>query len=152
MSQASTGGAAGEEMTMGYSRCVGRVGASALATRTTVSIGAAVLVVTATVVPVPAPVPVAGVDGVAGRAAGGDERAVYAHRRNVCLDLGRHRRSDARRRLHRDCQEPVHRAYSSRPGDQLRRGDDTRGVVARHRGRPPPRARARTSDVRAWWP
>src|SRR6476646_10101917 len=57
MSQASTGGAAGEEMTMGYRRCVGRVGASALATRTTVSIGAAVLVVTATVVPVPVPVP-----------------------------------------------------------------------------------------------
>src|SRR6476469_10359686 len=52
MSQASTGGAAGEEMTMGYNRCVGRVAALAVATRTTVSIGAAVLVVTATVVPV----------------------------------------------------------------------------------------------------
>ncbi len=37
---------------MGYSRCVGRVAALAVATRTTVSIGAAVLVVTATVVPV----------------------------------------------------------------------------------------------------
>src|SRR6478609_3574776 len=51
MSHASTGGAAGEEMTMGYSRCVGRVGALAVATRITVSIGAAVLVVTATVAP-----------------------------------------------------------------------------------------------------
>src|SRR6478736_4908857 len=37
MSQASTGGAAGEEMTMGYSRCVGRVAALAVATRMTVS-------------------------------------------------------------------------------------------------------------------
>ena len=37
---------------MGYSRCVGRVAALAVATRTTVSIGVAVLVVTATVVPV----------------------------------------------------------------------------------------------------
>ena len=37
---------------MGYSRCVGRVAALAVATRMTVSIGAAVLVVTATVVPV----------------------------------------------------------------------------------------------------
>ena len=37
---------------MGYNRCVGRVAALAVATRTTVSIGAAVLVVTATVVPV----------------------------------------------------------------------------------------------------
>ncbi len=36
---------------MGYSRCVGRVGALAVATRMTVSIGAAVLVVMATVVP-----------------------------------------------------------------------------------------------------
>ena len=40
---------------MGYSRCVGRVGALAVATRMTVSIGAAVLVVMATVVPVPVP-------------------------------------------------------------------------------------------------
>ena len=39
-------------MTMGYNRCVGRVAALAVATRTTVSIGVAVLVVTATVVPV----------------------------------------------------------------------------------------------------
>ena len=38
---------------MGYSRCLGRVGALAVATRMTVSIGVAVLVVMATVVPVP---------------------------------------------------------------------------------------------------
>ena len=37
---------------MGYGRCVGRVGALAVATRMTVSIGVAVLVVMATVVPV----------------------------------------------------------------------------------------------------
>jgi hypothetical protein len=38
---------------MGYSRCVGRVGSLAVATRMAVSIGVAVLVVVATVVPVP---------------------------------------------------------------------------------------------------
>ena len=59
MSQASTGGAAGKETTMGYGRCVGRVGALAVATRMTVSIGVAVLVVMATVVPAPACVGVA---------------------------------------------------------------------------------------------
>ena len=37
---------------MGYGRCVGRVGALAVATRMTVSIGVAVLVVMSTVVPV----------------------------------------------------------------------------------------------------
>jgi len=37
---------------MGYGRCVGRVGALAVATRMAVSIGVAVLVVMATVVPV----------------------------------------------------------------------------------------------------
>ena len=53
MSQSSTGGAAGKETTMGYGRCVGRVGALAVATRMTVSIGVAALVVVATVVPAP---------------------------------------------------------------------------------------------------
>ena len=38
---------------MGYGRCVGRVGALAVATRMAVSIGVAALVVMATVVPVP---------------------------------------------------------------------------------------------------
>ena len=38
---------------MGYGRCVGRVGALAVATRMTVSIGVAVLVVVATVAPAP---------------------------------------------------------------------------------------------------
>src|SRR6478736_2055689 len=52
MSQASTGARPGEETTMGYGRCVGRVGALAIATRMTVSIGVAVLVVMSTVVPV----------------------------------------------------------------------------------------------------
>src|SRR5258705_3769880 len=51
MSQASTGGAAGKETTMGYGRCLGRVGALPVATRMTVSIGVAVLVVMATVMP-----------------------------------------------------------------------------------------------------
>jgi hypothetical protein len=52
MSQASTGGAAGKEMTMGYGRYVRRAAAQAVATRMTVSIGVAALVVVATVVPV----------------------------------------------------------------------------------------------------
>src|SRR6478736_4293160 len=51
MSQASTGARPGEETTMGYRRCVGRVGALAVATRMTVSICVAVLVAMATVVP-----------------------------------------------------------------------------------------------------
>jgi len=38
---------------MGYGRCVGQVGALAIATRMTVSIGVAVLVVVAMVVPAP---------------------------------------------------------------------------------------------------
>ena len=38
---------------MGYGRCVGRVGALAVATRMAVSIGVAALVVVATVVPAP---------------------------------------------------------------------------------------------------
>ena len=132
MSQASTGGTAGKETTMGYGRCVGRVGALAVATRMTVSIGVAVLVVMSTVVPG---------DGVAGGAAGGLERAVYGHRRNVRLDHGHERRPDARRLLRRVGQEPVHRADPSRP-DRLRQGDDARGVVA-PRGAWSPRLAAR---------
>jgi PE-PPE domain len=53
MSQASTGARPGKETTMGYGRCVGRVGALAVAIRMTVSIGVAAVVVMATAVPAP---------------------------------------------------------------------------------------------------
>ena len=64
---------------MGYSRCVGRVGALAVATRMTVSIGVAALVVVATVVPAPTVSP-------AVRLAA--STAPCTHRRNGALILG----------------------------------------------------------------
>ena len=99
------------------------------ATRMTVSIGVAVLVVTATVLLAPAST----VSPALKLSADYDR-----------LDLGQDQRPDAQRRLRRGRQEPVHRADSSGPGHQLRRGDDARGVLAPHGAAlPPPRARAR---------
>ena len=60
MSQASTGGAAGKETTMGYGRYVRRAAAQAVATRMTVSIGVAALVVAATTPTASADAPPAG--------------------------------------------------------------------------------------------
>ena len=96
---------------MGTAKHIGRIGAPAVApgirnvrrtaTRMTVSIGVAVLVVMATVVPVPTSTV---------------SPAVQLSADYDRLDHGRDHHPDARRRLHRRRQEPVHRADSSGPG------------------------------------
>ena len=145
MSQASTGGAAGKETTMGYGRYVGRAGALAVATRMTVSIGVAVLVVVATVAPASAVSPAVRLSA--------SNATVYAHRLTCRLDPGRDHRPDARRRLRRRRQEPLHRADSSGPGHRVRHGDDAHGGLARHGGRSPRLARGRAPEhLGAWWP
>ena len=76
-------------------------------------------------------------DGRAGVDARRRRRAVYAIHDTTALIMGGTTGPTPDEPHRRGCQEPVHRADPSGPGHRVRRGDDTRGVVAHHRALPP---------------
>ena len=130
---------------MGYGRCVGRVGASAVATRMAVSIGVAARAALATVVPAPTVSPAVRLAASTPPCTGTDV--------TCALVLGVTSVPTPDQAYLDGRQEPGRRADPSGPENRVHHGDGPRPRLARHGAPPPHLPRDRTPEhLGAWWP